>query len=484
MAADGDVIRQFLVSLGFTVDQTGLKKMLGGLEGTTKAALTTGKAVLGVAVAAEAMVLQFASSMEKLYYQSRRTGASVENLQALEFGSRKIGLAAGQAREALESMTSAVRMNPGMRGLIDGLLGKNTAGLDQAEVMIELVQKLAAMPHYQGAQYAAMFGMDERTFFQLKQGLPELIAAEKERREMNRNAGIDAQAAAEAGKEYANSIRDITTRVGVLRDKLAVELLPAFRSFNKELIDGLDNLAKFRLSEHPDLERAVKAVPSTLMRTPLGAPVNAAIEGWRWLWGKVTGSGGPGGTQSVSGRITPAAPSAGPLGLRQNNPGNLRSWGAAPQQNGFAVFPSAAVGLSAMAGNLLGYYDNHGLRDVRSIIARWAPSSENNTGAYVDAVSKRLGVKPGDELNLKDPATLARLMGAMIQQEQGYNPYGSSELMAAAQGRLGKGSVTINQKTEIKVDGADSPTETARAVALVQDQVTGNMVRNLRGAVR
>lgn len=511
MSGDTEVIRQFLVSLGFQVDQTGLKKFVSGLGAANNAALLTGKAVLGVAVAAEAMVVQFASSMEKLYYQSKRTGSSVENLQALEFGSRKIGLAAGVAREALEAMTSAVRMNPGLRGLVDSLLGKKTSGLDQAQVMIELVQKLSSLPHFQGARFAQLFGMDEKTFFMLKEGLPELIKAEQERRDLNKQAGIDAQKAAEAGKEYANSIKDITERVSVLRDKLAVELLPSFRDFNGQVVTALNNLAKFKADDHP----VMKGVGGTVVGAgkSLGQLSTGIAQGdWSQIWSGLKGvmynapgtalirkgygkiedgfdwvnkwrnSYRPGGANADT-----ANPHGLPLGMRQNNPGNLRSWPGAPTQNGFASFSSSQYGLQAMAANLLSYYNKRGLNNVRDIVARWAPASDgNNTSAYVESVSKRLGVGATDALNLKDPAVLSRLMGAMIQQEQGYKPFGSAELLAAAQSRLGGAGkqVVLNQKTDIHVAGGDSPTSTGRAVAAAQDQVNNGLVRNFQGAVQ
>lgn len=511
MAADTEVIKEFLVSLGFHVDETGLKKMVGGLGQTDKAAAVAGKAVLGIAVAAEAMVVQFSSSMEKLYYQSKRTGSSVENLQALEFGSQKIGLAAGSAREALEGMTSALRMNPGLRGFVDGLLAKDTSKMQQTEVMLELVQKLSDMPHFQGAQYAQMFGMDEKTFLMLKDGLPELIKAEKERIDLNRQAGIDAQAAAEASKEYANSIRDITVRVGVLRDKLAIELLPTFRAFNHQVIESLDAASHltaddfqpkyikgFAKEKWGDVKETWRDVKSGVKQK--WADYKADVRAGNYFGRK---SDAP--EQRFPGFIPPTAPSPAPSatpapeklprGMRNNNPGNMRAWAPGQEKrDGFVVFPTMQSGLSAMAAQLLKYQTAGGLNNVRDIVSKWAPKDDrfgrgdhNETDAYVAAVSQRLGVGAGDKLDLKDPQTLSHLMGAMIRQEQGYTPFGSAELLAAANSRTGgtaAPSVTVNQKTDIHVGGGESPRETAREVALVQDETNGNLVRNMRGIVQ
>lgn len=501
--SDQQVIREFLVGLGFKIDEGGVRKFVGALGSTTNIALTAGKAVVGVGLAAEAMVVAFTAQMEKLYYASRRTKASVENLQAIEYGSKRVGLEAGAAREALEGMAAAVRMNPGLRGLMDGILGKSTAGMDQADAMLELVQKLSGLPHMVGARFAQMFGMDEKTFLMLKDGMPELLRSMQERKNLNESLGVDAEKAAEAAKEYQNSIRDILEKVGAIGQKWSIEVLPYFREFNRLINQGLDRLATFKLDEgiksllkfsrdfgpQKAVEDAAKGNYSDAAKSMIkNAPGTWLLrKGWEWL----TGSSGEPGKRESSGKITSAPTPAGnlPLGLRQNNPGNLRSWGAAPVQNGFARFNSAAEGLSAMAGNLVAYYNKYGAQTVRDIVSRWAPSSENDTKGYIEAIAKRIGVDAGQALNMKDPATLSRLMGAMIQQEQGYNPFGTAELMAAAQGRLGGGAgqakqVVIHQKTDIHVAGVSDPAAAGNAVASNQSRVNGDLVRNMAGVIQ
>ena len=246
MADQREVIKEFLASLGFQIDAPSARRFLDTLGATGGAAGKVGKIIAGVAIAAEGMVDVFAFSMEKLYYASRRTNASVENLQAASFGFRQIGLAGEGAIDVLEAMASVTRMNPGLRGLLDSLLGKKTEGMDQMRVMMKLVERLSAMPHFVGAQFAQMFGMDERTFFMMKDQLPRLVAAEEKRRQMNRDAGIDASAAAAASREYANSLGEIWEKTKVLSSQIAIALLPLFRKFNALVSGTLDNLIRFR----------------------------------------------------------------------------------------------------------------------------------------------------------------------------------------------------------------------------------------------
>ena len=271
MTDQREVIKEFLASLGYQVDAPSARKFLDSIASTSKVAANLGKTIAGVAVAAEAMVTTFAFSMEKLYYSSRRTHASVENLQALRFGAAQIGIAAETAQEALEAMAAATRTNPGLRGLLDSLLGKKTEKMDQMRVMMQLIQRLSAMPHFVGAQFAQMFGMDERTFFMMKDQLPRLAAAEEKRRQMNREAGIDAQAAAAASREYANSLGELWERVKVLGDKLSIDLLPYFRDFNDLAIRGLRALTAVDLKP---LAGQIKLLYSDLKETVEGAGID------------------------------------------------------------------------------------------------------------------------------------------------------------------------------------------------------------------
>jgi len=121
-------------------------------------------------------------------------------------------------------------------------------------------------------------------------------------------------------------------------------------------------------------------------------------------------------------------------GLVNNNPGNIRpstqyTWQGqvgidkgAKEAAGFVQFASPEAGIRAMTLNLLSY-DQQGINTVQGIINRWAPPSENKTGAYINQVAKELGVKPTDTINLKDAAVMRQLVTSIIQFENGKNPY-------------------------------------------------------------
>jgi hypothetical protein len=96
----------------------------------------------------------------------------------------------------------------------------------------------------------------------------------------------------------------------------------------------------------------------------------------------------------------------------------------------FAVFVSPKWGFRALATVLLNYSHLHGLNTVRGIISRWAPSSENNTAAYVEDVARDLGVGADATLEMHNPIVLEKLAKAISTHECGGWHFAEADLEA------------------------------------------------------
>lgn len=114
-------------------------------------------------------------------------------------------------------------------------------------------------------------------------------------------------------------------------------------------------------------------------------------------------------------------------GVRNRNPGNI-DYNPANQWLGqlkpdpavekrFARFDTAENGIRALGKLLLTYQRKHGLKTVKAIISRWAPSAENDTDAYVRAVEVSTGTRSGAEINLAQPDVLTGFVKAIIHHE-------------------------------------------------------------------
>jgi hypothetical protein len=117
-----------------------------------------------------------------------------------------------------------------------------------------------------------------------------------------------------------------------------------------------------------------------------------------------------------------------PRGIRNNNPGNIDrrigvNWqGMSPDQSTdsrFIVFSAPEWGIRAIA-RVLNTYAGRGLNTIEKVISTWAPPKENNTAAYIAAVSSATGIPPNVTIG---PQHIPAIIAAIIRHENGVQPY-------------------------------------------------------------
>ena len=116
-----------------------------------------------------------------------------------------------------------------------------------------------------------------------------------------------------------------------------------------------------------------------------------------------------------------------PRGLRNNNPGNIKlsstPWKGKipPGENTdgtFEQFKTMDYGTRAMIKVLQTYYTRYGLNTIKTLLARYAPNSENPTSNYVDFVVKKSGYGPNAPLDMSKE-TLKKIILPMADFENG-----------------------------------------------------------------
>ncbi|WEA51128.1 hypothetical protein PWO23_08685 [Serratia marcescens] len=171
-----------------------------------------------------------------------------------------------------------------------------------------------------------------------------------------------------------------------------------------------------------------------------------------------------------------------PLGIRNNNPGNLvktaNTWDGEVKGDGrFASFATPEHGLRALCKNLLAY-NKRGYTTVEQIIGRWAPPNENDTAAYTAAVSKALGVPADKRLDLTDINTLTALCASITQHENGSNPYSQEQITTGAMAALGMTALPQPEGGNLRAAGAATavtqldPVQLARLRSMAQGQLS------------
>jgi hypothetical protein len=117
-----------------------------------------------------------------------------------------------------------------------------------------------------------------------------------------------------------------------------------------------------------------------------------------------------------------------PRGIRNNNPMNIRlnpnvHWqGQSEEQTdgSFVQFVSPEMGIRAGV-RILRSYARQGINTISGVLNRYAPPSENDTTAYVDAVCKACNKQATEVIDLND--IMMALVKAIIWHECGDCPY-------------------------------------------------------------
>ncbi|AIO49580.1 putative mannosyl-glycoprotein endo-beta-N-acetylglucosamidase [Burkholderia cepacia] len=209
--ADSVVIREFLVALGFKVDEKGLKNFKEGVEGTTKGVKQLIATVSGAALTVSAGVAAFASKLERLYFVSQRTGASATNLRGFEFAARNMGVSAEAATGTIENLARFLRNNPAGEGYLAtlGVQTRNANGelRDTVDIMSDLGKSLANKPTWLASQYGNILGIDENLMLAMRNGDFEKLLAQY--REMSKSTGLDK--AADDSHRFMTQLRGLGT---------------------------------------------------------------------------------------------------------------------------------------------------------------------------------------------------------------------------------------------------------------------------------
>ena len=130
-----------------------------------------------------------------------------------------------------------------------------------------------------------------------------------------------------------------------------------------------------------------------------------------------------------------------PRGLRNRNPGNVKrsssSWlGKIPHAQStdstFEQFTDAKYGIRVIAYLLLKYQRDKGKKTIRQLIGEaggWAPTNtDKNPSSYATWVAAQLGVSETAALDLYAGRNLERMVTAIIQFENGQQPYTSGAI--------------------------------------------------------
>ncbi|HID8817312.1 TPA: transglycosylase SLT domain-containing protein [Enterobacter roggenkampii] len=254
MSGNADTIKDFLVSLGFDIDQAGANKFEAVLKGVTANVLKVGAVVEGAALSIVGFTTQIANGLDKIYWASQRTGASVQGIKALGYAASQTGASAESAMSSLEGLAGFMRSNPGAEGFLNrlGVQTRDASGKmrDTAAIFTGVGQKLNNMPYYRAKQYAQMLGIDENTLMAMRRGMNGFTA---DYQSMLQKTGFNADKAAVQSNKFMTSMLGLTSLFGIMRDKIGSNLAGG-------LAGSLDSLRRRILDNFPKIEAVITKI--------------------------------------------------------------------------------------------------------------------------------------------------------------------------------------------------------------------------------
>ncbi|EJD6387259.1 TPA: hypothetical protein ACIDV7_005577 [Klebsiella pneumoniae] len=248
---NAETLKDFLISLGFKVDEAGARKFDAVVAGTTLKAIELGVKVEAAALSVVAFTAKIASGLDDLYWASQRTGATVEGIKQIGYAVNQVGGSVDGARGSLENLARFMRNNPGAEGFLNrlGVQTRDASGnmRDMATIFTGVGERLSSMPYYRANQYAQMLGLDENTLMAMRRGIGQFSG---EYTAMAKAIGYNADVAAVSSNKFMTSLRSFGLMAGMARDKIGSSLADG-------LAGSLDRLRRQILENFPKIEGAI-----------------------------------------------------------------------------------------------------------------------------------------------------------------------------------------------------------------------------------
>ncbi|MBN5450657.1 MAG: lytic transglycosylase [Serratia marcescens] len=251
---NAETIKDFLISLGFDIDEAGGRKFESMVSGVTMNAIKMGAAVEAAALTVVGFTTKIASGLDRLYWQSQRTGATANNIRAIGYAFSQAGGSVEGFNGTLDNLARFLRSTPGAEGFLRnlGIQTRDAAGnlRDTAQLVTLVGDKLAKMPYYRANQYAQILGIDESTLLAMRRGVKGFTS---DYQSMLQATGFDSQKAAEQSNKFMTQMRGLANLFGIMRDKIGGNLAGG-------LAGNLESFRKNILLNFPKIEGTITAV--------------------------------------------------------------------------------------------------------------------------------------------------------------------------------------------------------------------------------
>ncbi|MCG5377596.1 hypothetical protein [Providencia rettgeri] len=252
MSNNVETMRDFLVSLGFDVDESGAKKFSSVLGEITSTAFKAGAAVEGAAAVILGFTAQISKGLDDLYWQAQRTGATANSIKSLGYAVKQAGGDINGFNQSVERLGAFLRNTPGGEGFLKniGVQTRDANGnlRDTASLVALVGDRLSKMPMYRATAFGQALGIDENTLLAMRRGLHGYSS---EYTMMMKAIGYNPDLAAKQGNAFMTQFSKLTAAVGIGKDKIGGELArvltPSIERFTELLVKNFPTIEKIIL---------------------------------------------------------------------------------------------------------------------------------------------------------------------------------------------------------------------------------------------
>lgn len=246
----GDVIKEFLVSLGYRVEANQEKKFAASVGSATNAVVALGAAAAAASAAVSAAVIKISRSFDGLYWQAQRTQTTVSQIKAISYAVSQLGGSADEAGSSIESFGKNLKWNPGFEGFLKqiGVVTRSNGQLrDSVALMKDFASVLKGKSRAEQMGLAAFAGIDLKTLEALQSG--ELAKRMAEHSATLKRLGVDEDDAARKANALQTALgklNDTLSGIGtLLLDRFGPSLTQFFEKLNAFIVDNSDKIVAF-----------------------------------------------------------------------------------------------------------------------------------------------------------------------------------------------------------------------------------------------
>lgn len=235
-----DTIREFVVGLGYKLDESSQRNFVGALEGATLRAKLLGDVIEGMARTVVDKVGEVAESFENLFYQSQRVGASENSIRAFGYAIQQVGGHLENANASLVGFGDFLAKTPGAAAGIANQLNiplKDTA--DKGKFLLEIYEQLAKKDRAFADPFRQAYHLgDDDTFLAGRRHDAQGFYDDKLKRDAA--SGVN-HGAMKSAVEFEQTWRGVWDRIGTMAEGGESKLFAALTEPMQKFSEWLDN---------------------------------------------------------------------------------------------------------------------------------------------------------------------------------------------------------------------------------------------------